>query len=265
MPDPGDTSAVEKEMSRPFSDHFSGVAGAYAEFRPRYPEALFQWLAGLAPGRELGWDCATGSGQAAVALAPLFDRVVATDASAEQIAAAPPHPRVEYRVAPAESSGLAAGSVDLVTVAQALHWFDRPAFYAEAARVLDPDGVLAVWTYGHPHVDPPEADAVFQEFYSETVGPYWPPERALVDAGYRTIEFPFPEVDPPPFEMETHWTLAALLGYVATWSATTRFRRARGFDPVPALEEALAPQWGDPEEARRIRWPLAMRVGRRGR
>jgi SAM-dependent methyltransferase len=265
VPDPGDISGFETQMSRPFSDHFSGVAGAYAEFRPRYPEALFDWLANLAPGRELGWDCATGSGQAALALAERFERVVATDASAEQIAAAPAHPRVEYRVARADASGLAAGSIDLITVAQALHWFDRPSFYAEAERVLRSDGVLAVWTYGHPHLDHPGAESVFQRFYSETVGPYWPPERALVDAGYRTIEFPFEEVDPHAFEMETHWNPASLLGYVATWSATTRFRRSLGFDPVPALGEALASVWGDPSEPRRIRWPLAVRAGRRGR
>jgi SAM-dependent methyltransferase len=252
-------------MSRRFSDHFSGVADAYAEFRPRYPDSLFDWLAEAAPSRELVWDCATGSGQAAVALARLFGRVVATDASAEQLEAATPHPRVEYRVAPAEESGLGADSADAITVAQALHWFDRPAFYGEASRVLRRDGVLAVWTYGHPRLDHPAADAVFQEFYSGTVGPYWPPERALVDAGYRTIDFPFPEVDPPDFEMETHWSLAALLGYVATWSATTRFRRSRGFDPVPALGEELARAWGDPAESRRIRWPLAIRAGRRGR
>jgi SAM-dependent methyltransferase len=252
-------------MSRRFCDHFSGVAGASAEFRPRYPDALFDWLADLAPRRELAWDCATGSGQAAAAQARLFERDVETDASTEKLEAATPHPRVEYRVAPAEESGLGADSADAITVAQALHWFDRPAFYGEAERVLRVGGVLAVWTYGHPHLDPPETDALFQEFYSGTVGPYWPPERALVDAGYRTIEFPFPEVDPPPFEMDTHWTLAALLGYVATWSATTRFRSARGFDPVPALGEALARAWGNPEEARRIRWPLAVRAGRRGR
>ncbi|MEO8349366.1 MAG: class I SAM-dependent methyltransferase [Acidobacteriota bacterium] len=248
-----------------FSDHFSGVSGAYAEFRPRYPEALFDWLADLVPRGELALDCATGSGQAALALASRFERVVATDASTEQIAAATPHPRVEYRVARAEDSGLAADSVDLVTVAQALHWFDRPAFYREASRVLRRDGALAVWTYGHPRLDTPDADEVFQRFYSGTVGPFWPPERALVDAGYRTIDFPFLEVEPPAFEMETRWPLGALLGYVGTWSATTRFREAKGFDPIPRLATELAAAWGDREEPRRIGWPLSLRVGRRGR
>ena len=246
-----------------FPDHFSGVAPDYAEYRPLYPDALFDWLARIAPGRERAWDCATGSGQAAVPLALRFDVVVATDASAGQIAAAAKNPRIEYRVAPAEASGLDAESVDLVTVAQALHWFDRPAFYAEVRRVLRPEGVLAAWTYGHPVLDDPRADAVFQRFYSETVGPWWPKERALVDAGYRTIDFPFPEVEAPPFPMETRWPLGALLGYVATWSAVTRYRAARGGDPVADLGGALAPAWGDPDEPRRIRWPLSLRAGRR--
>jgi SAM-dependent methyltransferase len=243
-----------------FPDHFSGVASAYAEYRPLYPDSLFDWLAGLSARHELAWDCATGSGQAAVALALRFERVIATDASAGQIAAATRHPRVEYRVAPAEASGLDSASVDLVTVAQALHWFDLPAFYAEARRVLRRDGVLAGWTYGHPTIDEPRADAALKHFYSEVVGPYWPKERALVDARYRTIDFPFPEVAAPSFEMETRWTLALLLGYVATWSAVTRFRAARGEDPVGKLGEALELSWGDPEKRRRIVWPLALRV-----
>jgi SAM-dependent methyltransferase len=245
-----------------FSDHFSGVASEYAEYRPLYPAALFDWLAGIAPRRGLAWDCATGSGQAAVALAARFDRVIATDASAGQIAAATPDPRVEYRVAPAEASGLEPGSVDLVTVAQALHWFDRPAFFAEARRVLRRDGVVAAWTYGHPSLDEPRADAVLQRFYSGTVGPYWPPERALVDTAYRTIDFPFAEVAPPAFEMETRWTLESLVGYVATWSAVTRFRAERGEDPVPDFAAALEASWGDSGLARRIAWPLSLRVGR---
>jgi SAM-dependent methyltransferase len=246
----------------PFSDHFSGVSSAYAEFRPRYPDSLFAWLAGL-PGRSgLAWDCATGSGQAAVALALRFERVIATDASAEQIAAAKPHPRVDYRVAPAEASGIPSESVDLVTVAQALHWLDRPALFAEARRVLRSDGVIAAWTYGNPRLDDPRAHRMLQRFTSQTVGPYWPPERALVDSEYRTIDFPFAEIEPPGFEMEARWPLSALLGYIATWSATKRFRAAKAYDPLPELAAGLQRVWGDPETPRRIEWPLAMRVGR---
>jgi ubiquinone/menaquinone biosynthesis C-methylase UbiE len=129
-----------------FKDHFSRLAAQYAEFRPRYPGALFDLLARVGPARELAWDCACGSGQATLDLVERFGSVVATDASAQQIAAAKPHPRVEYRVARAEDSGLESKSVDVITVAQSLHWFDRPAFYAEARRVLRPHGVLAVWT-----------------------------------------------------------------------------------------------------------------------
>jgi ubiquinone/menaquinone biosynthesis C-methylase UbiE len=246
-----------------FSDHFSVVSSAYAEFRPRYPESLFEWLAGLPAGRNLAWDCATGSGQAAVGLASRFDRVIATDASAEQIAAATPHPRVDYRVAPAEASGLESESVDLVTVAQALHWLDRPAFFAEARRVLRSDGAIAAWTYGNPRLDDAQADLVFQRFTSETVGPFWPPERALVDSEYRTINFPFAEIELPAFEMEAQWTLPALLGYIGTWSATTRFRAAKAYDPLPELAAGLQRFWDDPEVPRRIEWPLSLRVGRR--
>jgi len=246
-----------------FSDHFSCVSSAYAEFRPRYPDSLFRWLGELPGGRDLAWDCATGSGQAAIALAFLFERVIATDASAEQIAAATPHPRVDYRVAPAEVSGIQSESVDLVTVAQALHWLDRPAFFAEARRVLRSNGVIAAWTYGNPRLDDPRADQALQRFTSQAVGPYWPPERALVDSEYRTIDFPFAEIEPPAFEMEAQWTLTALLGYIGTWSATTRFRAAKAYDPLPELAAGLQGFWGDPETPRRIEWPLALRVGRR--
>jgi SAM-dependent methyltransferase len=245
-----------------FPDHFSGVAGAYAEHRPHYPRQLFTWLAGLAARRKLAWDCATGSGQVAVGLTEDFERVIGTDASEEQIAAAVAHPRVEYRVAPAESSGLASDSADVVTVGQALHWLDRPAFYAEARRVLHRDGVVAAWTYGLSSLGEPRADAALRRFYSDTVGPYWPRERALVDSRYRTIEFPFHEVTPPEIVMEEQWPLAAFLGYVGTWSAVTRFRAERGFDPVAGLAEELRLHWADPTAPRRILWPLAIRAGR---
>lgn len=244
-----------------FKDHFSGHAADYARFRPIYPAELFAYLATLTPARDLAWDCATGNGQAAVALAPHFARVIATDASSTQIESAQQHDGVDYRVAPAENSGIETASVDLVTSAQALHWFDIPAFFAEARRVLKPDGAIAIWAYNLLHVGP-EIDALVQKFYTEATGPFWPPERDIVEAGYRGIAFPFEEIAPPSFEMETRWTLDHLLGYLRTWSATQRFIAARGFDPVDSLGEALRGHWGNPDTTRLVRWPLMIRLGK---
>ena len=245
-----------------FKDHFSSASERYAAYRPDYPTALFAWLAGQCAEQAFAWDCGTGSGQAARGLAPHFRRVVATDASGEQIRHAAPHPRVDYRVAPAEASGLADSSVDLVTVAQAAHWFDLARFLAEAARVLKPSGMIALWGYGRM-VLPGEMDAPLERFYAETVGPYWPPERALIDDAYRSLDFPFTEIQPPPFSIEVEWTLLRLLDYLSTWSSVKRCRAMQGCDPLPALMAELAPAWGDPEMARRLQWPLFMRVGRR--
>lgn len=244
-----------------FRDHFSAAAPAYAAFRPRYPAALFTALARLAPGRALAWDCATGSGQAALGLAEHFERVVATDASAAQLGAALPYPRVTYRLAPADASGLAKRSVDLVTVAQALHWLDRDAFYGEARRVLVPNGLVAAWCYALLQIEP-AVNSVINAFYRDTVGPYWPPERALTETGYRTVVFPFDEIPFPPMWMTADWTLAELGGYVRTWSAVLRHDAATGKDAVAALLAALEPLWGPIDRPRTVRWPLAVRVGR---
>jgi hypothetical protein len=176
---------------------------------------------------------------------------------------APRHPAVEYRVAPAEASGLGDATADLVTVAQALHWLNTGTFYAEVDRVLMPGGALAVWTYGAQSLDQPALDSVLQHFYAEIVGPYWPPERRHVESGYRTLPFPFPELEPPVLTMQELWSLPQLLGYVGTWSATQRFRDAVGHDPVGRLGQDLSQHWGDPSAPRRIRWPLSLRVGRR--
>lgn len=249
--------------TKPFADHFSAVSGAYADFRPSYPRALFDWLAEIAPGKSLAWDCACGSGQASVDLAERFECVVATDASDKQLAGARPHPRIDFRQAPAEASGLADGSVDLITVAQALHWFDLPRFYAEAKRVLKPGGVLAVWSYGIQTVEGEEVNALVQRFYHETVGAYWPPERKLVEEGYRTFDFPFAEFGAPAFEMSVPWPMAQLLGYFSSWSATGRYVAEKGENPVVGLAEEMARVWGSPESARTVTWPLAIRVGRR--
>ncbi len=213
------------------------------------------------PGHRLALECGAGSGQATLALAERFARVVAIDASHAQVAEAPPHPRVDYRVAPAEATGLEAGSADLVAVAQALHWFDLPRFFAEADRVLAVGGVLAAWSYGRGRVTDPEAAAAMARF-AERVEPYWPPQRALVEAGYRTIGFPFPELAPPDFEMSAHWTGAELAGYLGTWSAAAGFRKATGRDPVPELRADLE-RSGALTRRLDIVWPLAIRAGRR--
>jgi ubiquinone/menaquinone biosynthesis C-methylase UbiE len=246
-----------------FKDHFSRLAAQYAEFRPRYPGALFDFLARTSPARTRAWDCACGSGQATVDLAERFDAVVATDASASQIAAATPHPRVTYSVARAEQCGLENRSVDLVTVAQSLHWFDLPLFYAECERVLRADGVLAVWTYGVPRLNDSNVDRLLQTYYWETVGKYWPPERRYVEDGYRSLPFPFEEIPGPSLSMRENWTLAQFLGYLRSWSATGRYVDAHGEDPVAGLNEQLGPIWGDAQRVRVMSWPLSLRLGRK--
>jgi SAM-dependent methyltransferase len=246
-----------------FKDHFSPLAAAYSEFRPTYPPALLDYVAGLCSQRHAAWDCACGSGQATIALAERFARVFATDASARQLASAPRHARVSYTLGKAEDSGLERESVDLVAVAQAAHWFDLPRFYGEVQRVLRTGGVLALWSYGPLHVDSAEVDRPLQTFYREIVGPFWPPERQLVDDGYRGLPFPYAELDAPNQRMQQHWPLPRLMGYVRSWSATGRYMEQRGTDPVADLEAQLAPLWGDPQRARAVEWPLAVRVGRK--
>ena len=241
---------------------FSTVAREYANFRPGYPPALYAWLARVAPAREAVWDCGCGSGQASVALAEYFDTVHASDVAPEQIAAAKAHPRVRYSVSPAERSGLAAQSVDVVTVAQALHWFDVNAFYAEAVRVARPGGILVVWNYPRPQFIDVELDRRFFVFYSDVVGPYWPPERRHIEAGYRTLPFPFEEVAAPEFGRELNWDLDQVLGYVSSWSATARYRKALKEDPVPLLRDSLSAVWPGTGTRVEVRMPLGIRAGK---
>lgn len=243
-----------------FKDHFSGHASSYASFRPRYTPELFQFVSRLPERRSLVWDCATGNGQAAVDLAEFFERVVATDASEEQIALAIPHPKVEYRRALAEDSGLESGSVDLVTVATAVHWFDLDRFYAEAERVLAPGGAIAVWAYDLSRISP-ALDRLIDRLGREIVGPYWPPERAWVDNLYRTLPFPFAEVPVPEMFNEERWDFDRFVAYLGTWSATNRYRREKGHDPVDLVRHELQMAWGDPDFLRRVRWPIMMRAG----
>ena len=243
-----------------FKDLFSTQSADYARFRPRYPRALFSWLASVAPGRACAVDVATGNGQAALALAEEFAEVVAVDASAAQLAEAPARPNVVYRVGQAEATGVAGASADLLTAAQAFHWFRQDAFFAEAARVLRPGGVLAVWSYGLMSVTP-AVDALVQQLYGDVLGSYWEPERRMVEQEYAGVTFPFTPIPAPPFEMALEWDLAALLGYLRTWSAQRAYMRARGVDPVVAFEPELARAWG--AGVHTARWTLALHVSRR--
>jgi SAM-dependent methyltransferase len=244
-----------------FKDHFSGHAGAYHEARPTYPEALYDWLAAQARECDLVWDAGCGNGQASVALARRFARVHATDPSAAQIASAETRANVDYRVEPAEQCSLATASADLVTVAQALHWFDQDRFDAEARRVLKPGGLVAVWSYADCRIAP-AIDAVKNRLYVDLTGPYWPAERRYVDEGYRTLPFPFDEFVAPAFDMQADWTLAQFLAYLRSWSATQRYLKANGADPVSLVEADLAREWGDPRQPRRVRWDFNLRAGR---
>lgn len=245
-----------------FKDHFSTRSADYAKYRPAYPPALFDWLATVTPACDIAWDVGTGSGQAALGLARYFKRVIATDAAEAQVRNAAPHERVSYRVMPAERTNLANGSVDLVTVAQAVHWFDFDRFYDEVRRVLKPGGVIAVWTYGGNRVTP-EVDAVVRRYYTEIVGPYWPPERQLVDSQYRTIPFPFDEIETPRFRMQQYWRLGDLFGYLGTWSATRRYAQVCGENPLELIREPLASAWGT-QDVRTIEWAFHVRAGRIG-
>ena len=244
-----------------FKDHFSAVAADYASARPEYPDALYAWIASVAPARSLVWEAGCGSGQATRGLAAYFDGVFATDPSAAQIAQAQGAPNVTFAVEPGERCSLPDASCDAVCVAQALHWFDREAFFAECTRVVKPGGVLVAWGYQDLVVpsDLEEANAMLQD----AIRPYWPPERALIDEAYASFDWPFAPLTAPELELRAEWTLPRLLGYFASYSASKRHRDATGRDAVAEHAAALAAAWGDPGRTRTMRWPLFVHARRK--
>jgi len=244
-----------------FKDHFSGHAANYADARPHYPLELFTYLAALCPERELACDCGTGNGQSALALAAHFKRVLATDASQAQLDQAPLHPRVEYLQQAAESISLSADSVDLITVAQALHWFDIEKFFDRAEVVLKNDGILAIWSYGMATISP-DIDEVVSTLYASILEQFWPPERRLVEAGYSSINFPFSPLSAPALGMECKWSLQQLLDYFLSWSATRRYMEVNGNNPLEIIKAELGVAWGN-ARYRIVRWPLNIRVSRK--
>jgi SAM-dependent methyltransferase len=244
-----------------WKDLFSEGAVEYAKFRPTYPPALFTWLAEQSPSRLLGVDLGTGNGQAAISLVELFDRVIAIDASEEQLVHAPPHPRVEYRRATAEKTGLRDRSADLLLAAQSFHWFKQDEFFAEVNRVLCKGGLLALSSYQLPVIGP-AVDRVVFELYHDQLGKYWEPERRLVENGYRSVDVPLPEIDAPVFDMRMQWSLAQLLGYLNTWSPLKAFREKEGHDPLDRIAPKLAAAWGH-TTSKLVIWPFTTRAFRR--
>lgn len=253
-----------------FKDLFSSNSKEYASARPKYPRSLFEFLVGQGQYRNLAWDCATGNGQAAVVLSEYFEQVIASDASKEQIENAQPRNNIRYEVFPAERTSLAESSVDLITIAQALHWFDLDDFYKEAKRVLRKDdsndsdgGVIAAWAYGLHSVSP-EIDNITHLLYEDILGSYWPKERKIVENKYQDIPFPFHEIDTPVFQIELHWSLSELIGYLYTWSSVQKYIQKNNSDPVKQVYDSLAAAWGEKNtwHKRKVVWPIYMRVGR---
>lgn len=249
-----------------FHDHFSKQAPDYSQFRPQYPASLFDYLSSLTPQHELAWDCATGNGQAALSLATLYNRIEATDASEQQISNATPHDKVHYQVCEATCTPFADNQFDLITVAQALHWFELEKFYSEVTRVSKPAGVFAAWCYGLFKVND-QIDVLIQQFHDQTLGPYWPAGRKHIADGYASLAFPFQRITgdpnkPAEFEMSASWNLSELLGYLGTWSALHYYIEQHSENPLQQLAPVLEKHWGKPAKHREIRWPLYLHVGR---
>lgn len=242
-----------------FKDNFSKHSSIYRTFRPEYPDALFEYLALLSPSQSLAWDSGTGNGQAARGLAKYFEQVIATDPSASQISNAPEHPKVIYKVEKAEESSREDNSVDLVTAAQALHWFDLEKYYQEVRRVLKKNGIIAVWSY-HIGVISPEVDKLVHDFHKE-LDPFWNYENRLVDDEYTTIPFPFPPIQSKEFYMTKEVTADDWLGLIRSWSAVQRYIDEKGTNPVELIEEPIKKAWQNGPKIRKATWRLFLKVG----
>lgn len=243
-------------------DFFSKQSKEYSVSRPTYPRSLFDFLASLVARKELAWDCATGNGQAAIVLSEYFRQVIASDISKKQIENAKQKSNIRYEVFPAEKTTLEDNSVDLVTVAQALHWFNFDEFYKEVKRVLRKGGVIATWAYGL-HSISPEVDRVTYYLYDGILGEeYWPKERKYIENRYEDVPFPFEQISSPQFEIRLNWSLSDLMGYLYTWSSTQKFIEKNNYDPVKQIKDQLEKAWGSQQERRVVVWPIYMKVGR---
>lgn len=244
-----------------FKDHFSKQSDIYALSRPQYPDELFEFLASLSPSKELAWDVGTGNGQAALSLAKYFKRVIATDASKEQIKNAFANEKIEYKVATAEESGLQSNSVDLITAATAIHWFDHDKFYAEVKRILKPNGVIAAWCYAFSKTND-SIDNIIHHFATETLKDYWPPERKFVWNNYADLPFPFEKIETPKFYCKVNWNLNQMINYLNSWSSTQKYIAVNKSNPIDLIFSDFQNAWGDSNFVKETSWELGLRIGR---
>lgn len=242
-----------------FKDYFSEHSKEYSEFRPNYPDDLFSYLASISKQKELAWDCATGTGQVSIGLSHHFSNVIATDASSSQISHAMKRKNIMYEVCTAEKSNINSHSIDLITVAQALHWFDIDAFGVEVNRVLKNGGVLAVWSYNLMSVEN-DIDEIVSHLYGSILGDYWPKERKLVEDGYKNINFPFSRLNAAEFNMSTYWNFFQLIGYLNTWSSVKNYENKLGVNPVDKVKNEILKMWGNPNGNRLVEWPLNIQL-----
>lgn len=246
-----------------YINHFNHQTENYRQFRPDYPDALFDYLLSKVGAQACVWDCATGSGQAAISLAQRFQKVIATDLNPAQLEKAPRHPAIEYRSATAENSGIKDQSIDLITVAQALHWFNFPAFYKEVLRVLKKNGWIAVWCYSLSHINE-QIDQVVHTLYYDILGDtYWPVERNYIDEEYESIPFPFEPIKSPKFFIKKQVTLNAFMGYLSTWSAVKEYEQRNHINPLSLIEKELKQAWGDEQNLHQIEWPIHLLMANR--
>ncbi|RDI42543.1 class I SAM-dependent methyltransferase [Aquicella lusitana] len=244
-----------------YTDHFGEKSAEYRQFRPDYPKELYDYLSGIVHEHELAWDCGTGNGQAAIMLAACFDDVIATDINQAQLDAAIKKKNIQYRCCPAEKTDINASTVDLITVAQALHWFNLESFYNEAKRVLKPEGIIAAWCYSLGKINP-EIDAKIEKLYSGILGEYWPKERRYIDEQYRTIHFPFEKLQAPYFTMDKTMNLNQLVGYLNTWSAVKEYQKRKHKNPIDFIINDIKKIWGDHGNERTMHWPLHLLLGK---
>ncbi|MEO8769730.1 MAG: methyltransferase domain-containing protein [Ferruginibacter sp.] len=240
-------------------DNFSRQSETYAKYRPVYPKELFDCITGFVTSKKLVWDCGTGNGQSAAELCKYFEKVYATDTSKKQIDNAVQAANIIYVLEPAEKTSLENNSVDLITISQALHWFDFDKFYEEVKRVSKQEGIIAAWTYNLLKIDP-ITDKIIYDYHFDTLGPYWDKERSHVNDNYANIPFPFRQIDTPAFSIKVNWSLEDLEGYLNTWSALQKFISINHFSPVEELMIEIKRKWPT-GEVRLVEFPLTIKIG----